>query len=198
MAGIPSHTKNSPPKKGSGSTREKAKSQSGQRKSGSSSSSREEPLETSASRPAAVSVDSSSSLLFLTTSEEPSSFKAREIQKQISQHVMKDYRDKQQSSKESSSRAKGKQVSKHQGDEETVISTNTPLSNIPIRVSSVRSTMLRCLMKSNQNTGPYKQWIQHVTSQHTLQFSLDAEHELSFKYRPQFIRFSATRRQIAI
>lgn len=156
MAGIPSHTKNSPPKKGSGSTREKAKSHSGQRKSGGSSSSREEPLETSASRSEAVSVDSSSRLLFLTTTKEPSSFKDPDIQKMISKHVMQDYKSKQQSGQEPSSRAKGKQVSKYQGDEETVISTKTPSSHIPIRGSSVGSTLSHCLMESNQNTGLHK------------------------------------------
>lgn len=168
MAGIPSHTKNSPPKKGSGSTREKAKSHSGQRKSGGSSSSREEPLEPSASRSEAVSVHSSSTLLFLTTSKEPSSFKNPEIQREISRHVMKDYQNKQQSGKESSSRAKGKEVSKRQPDTETIIPMNTTSSNLPIRESSVRSTLTYFLGDSNQNTELHRQWNQHVTSQRTL------------------------------
>lgn len=169
MAGIPSHTKNSPPKKGSGSTREKAKyPQSGQQKSGGSSSSTEEPLQPSNSRPEAVSVDSSSSnILFLTTSEDPSNFKDPKIRKHISKHVMKDYKIKlQQSGKGPSSNAKGKEVSKPQDDVQTVISMPTSSSHIPIR-ESVRSTLTHFLMKSNQTTGRREQTTEHVHSQRT-------------------------------
>ena len=155
MAGIPSHTKNSPPKKGSGSAREKGKyPQSGQRKSGSSSSSREEPLETTDSRRETVSVDDNSSDYLFITANEPSEFKNRSVQTKISRHVMKNYQDKHQSSKEPSSRGKAKEVPQGQGDKKTdVISTNISSSNIPIRAPSVHSTLIPCRMTANHDTG---------------------------------------------
>ena len=155
MAGIPSNTKNSPPKKGLGSAREKGKyPQTGQRKSGSSSSSREEPLEVSDSRRETVSIDDNNSDYLFITANEPSGFKNRSVQTKISRHVMKNYQDKQ-SSREPSSRAKAKDVMKGQGDKNTdVISSNSSSSNMPIRApSSVHSTIILCRMTANHDTG---------------------------------------------
>lgn len=156
MAGIPSHIKSGPSKKTAGSGREKARRvQSGEQTQGGSSSGNQQrdpsPMAPTLRRDT-VSVQLTSSrsnasdLLFITTNE-PDKFKDRSVQKEISRHVMKDYRDKQFGKE--SNRGKSKEPSKPRTDIETGVGpSNASSSQTLARQSSVRFR-LRCSLVEN-------------------------------------------------